>query len=232
LDSNCQHRSITTESLRVDGFILLRVASEDSRLQFLLDNAVPFVTLGRPSAHSGFASVWESPEGLHAVVAHLAGQGHQSIGVVGLPAGYAMADIRMAAFHEAMMAHGLPAEPELTISAGGYYEDDGVERGRRLLERPDRPTAVIAFNDLLAVGVAKAGDALGLRIPGDLSLVAIDDTIMARNVSPLLTALRNPAQEYGRQLVVELLAAVDQGLHDRIGFVVPELIIRSSTGSP
>ena len=220
------------QNKRVDGFILLRVASEDSRVQFLLDKAVPFVTLGRPDAHSGFASVSESPGGLQAVVAHLAGLGHQSIGVVGLPAGYAVADLRMAAFHEAMIGHGLQIEPELIVSAGGYYEDDGVESGRRLLERPDRPTAVIAFNDLLAVGVAKAADSLGLTIPGDLSLVAIDDTIMARNVSPPLTALRNPAQEYGRQLVVELLAAVDQGLHDRNGLVAPELIIRSSTGSP
>jgi len=220
------------QNKRVDGFILLRVASEDSRVEFLLDNAVPLVTLGRPGAHSGFASVSESPEGLHAVVAHLAELGHESIGVVGLPPGYAVADIRLAAFREAMKANGLPVEPDLTVSAAGYYEDDGVESGRILLQRPDPPTAVIAFNDLLAVGVAKAAETLGLTIPGDLSLVAIDDTIMARNVSPPLTALRNPAQEYGRQLVVELLAAIDEGPQDRDQMVAPELIVRSSTAPP
>lgn len=220
------------QSKRVDGFILLRVATEDHRVQLLLDNDVPFVTLGRPQAHVGYASVSESPEGLNAVVAHLAELGHQSIGIVGLPAGYAMAEIRLASFRQAMEANSLSIDEDLIIMAGGYYEEDGIESGHRLLAGDNRPTAIVAFNDLLAVGVAKASADLGLTIPGDLSLVAVDDTIMARNVSPPLTALRNPAEEYGRRLVVELLAAVNEGLHDRNQSVVPELIIRSSTGSP
>lgn len=220
------------QSKRVDGFIILRVESDDLRVRYLLDNDVPFVTLGRPQAHSGFASVSESSAGLESVVRHLAELGHRSIGVVGLPAGYAMADIRLAAFMKAMETNGLAVDRDLVVNARGYYEDDGAASGAELLQQGTRPTAIIAFNDLLAVGVARAAGELGLAIPDDLSVVAVDDTIMARNSSPPLTALRNPAEEYGRGLVVELLAAVEEGLHDRHGLVVPELVIRSSTGPP
>ena len=220
------------QSKRVDGFILLRVATDDLRVRYLLDNNVPFVTFGRPQGHNGFASVSESPAGLESVVRHLVDLGHQSIGVVGLPPGYAMADSRLAAFMKAMEASGLTVDDSLVANANGYYEDDGAETGAALLRQRTRPTAIIAFNDLLAVGVARAAAALGLTIPDDLSVVAVDDTIMARNSSPPLTALRNPAEEYGRRLVVELLAAVEEGLHDRHGLVLPELVIRSSTAPP
>ncbi len=223
-------RAIRTK--RVDGFILLRVASDDQRVRFLLDQNVPFVTLGRPADMSGFPSVSESPESLTTTIEHLTGLGHRSIGVVALPPGFAMAEQRLVSFNRAMEAAGLDVSPDDVVTATGYHQDSGLAAATVLLSKPNPPTAIIAFNDFFSIGVMRAARALDLDIPRDLSLIAVDDTIMAGNAVPPLTAVRNPAIEYGEQLVTHLLAAIDNGLSDHRGTVRPELILRSSTATP
>lgn len=220
------------QSKRVDGFILLRVATDDPRMDLLLERRFPFVTLGRPRGFSGFASVSESTESLVPTIEHLAGLGHRSIGVVALPPGFAMAEQRLVSFRKAMDSVDLEVNPAHVLAASGYHQDSGNAAARQLLNQPVRPTAIIAFNDLLSIGVVHAARHQGIAVPEQLSVVAVDDTIMAGNMSPSLTALRNPAAEYGRQLVTQLMATIDQGLHDSRSTVQPALIRRASTAPP
>ena len=220
------------QAKRVDGFILLRVASDDPRIDFLLRERYPFVTLGRPAGLSGFASVSESPDSLRTTVQHLAGLGHRSLAAIALPPGFAMAEQRLLSFERAIGEAGLTVPASSIVAAEGYHQDSGFSAAQHLLAKPDRPTAVVAFNDLLSMGVMRAAKDRGLIVPDDLSLVAVDDTIVAGNVSPPLTAVRNPAADYGRLLVTQLLATIDKGLHDDNISVEPELILRSSTTPP
>lgn len=108
---------------------------------------------------------------------------------------------------------------------------------RPLLRGPDRPTAVLCFSDALAVGVVRAIEDAGLRVPDDVSVVGFDDTPLARRVRPALTTVHQDAAEKGRLAAAELAAAVAR---HRAGeepvvhrFVLPtELVVRESTAPP
>jgi DNA-binding LacI/PurR family transcriptional regulator len=108
---------------------------------------------------------------------------------------------------------------------------------RPLLRGPDRPTAVLCFSDALAVGVVRAIEDAGLRVPDDVSVVGFDDTPLARRVRPALTTVHQDAAGKGRLAAAELAAAVAR---HRAGeepvvhrFVLPtELVVRESTAPP
>ena len=101
-----------------------------------------------------------------------------------------------------------------------------AEAGHRLLDRPDPPTAVLAFSDLLALGVMDAAAERGVDVPGRLSVVGFDDIAEAAPAG--LTTVRQPHDEKGAAAVRLLLDADDRG-----SVVLPaELIVRSTTASP
>ena len=100
---------------------------------------------------------------------------------------------------------------------------------RELLDRPDRPTAVLAMSDEMAVGVIDAARELGLRVPADLSVTGFDDTITAQTSEPPLTTVHQPHAEKGAAAVRMLLA---DGVGPReVSFPV-RLVVRGSTAPP
>ena len=106
-----------------------------------------------------------------------------------------------------------------------------------LLGRPDRPTAVLCFSDVIASGVMRAAEELGLDIPDDLSLVGFDDSPLARRLRPQLTTVRQDIDEKGRTAATELRRVMDarrEGTKTRARHVkLPtELVVRGSTAKP
>ncbi len=113
--------------------------------------------------------------------------------------------------------------------------DQGLDAVRELLARPDRPTAVLCFSDALAVGVVRAAEDAGLRVPQDLSVVGFDDTPTARRMRPALTTVHQDTAEKGRIAAAELAAAVARhraGQEPEVRHLVlpAELVVRESTG--
>ena len=121
--------------------------------------------------------------------------------------------------------------PELTVE-GAYTFDSGVSSATRLLNRRDRPTAIFAGNDEMAVGVYVAARKAGLRIPEDLSIVGFDDTPISARIWPPLTTVRSPIREVGRAAADLLLkrGSGSENLEELQSFQL-ELIVRESTRS-
>ena len=131
----------------------------------------------------------------------------------------------------AMDAAGVPVDPEL-VSCGRFQVEEGIERGRALLARPDRPTAIITGNDLQALGVYQAARDARLHIPDDLSVVGFDDLPVARWVSPPLTTIRQPLIEMA-ETAAELVLAIGRGEPTQARLeLATELVVRESTAPP
>ena len=163
---------------------------------------------------------------------HLLELGHRRIAAITGPARVLCSRARLDGHRAAMDAAGLAIDPEL-ICEGDFHAEDGLEHGRRLLNRPDPPTAIVTSNDLQAFGVCQAAAEAGLRIPRDLSVVGFDDLPMAQWSSPPLTTIRQPLVEMAAAATATAisLASGQQPQQHRIEFAT-RLVIRASTGPP
>jgi len=131
-----------------------------------------------------------------AATQYLLGLGHRRIAYLGGPPTSGCNQARLSGFRSAMEAAGA-AVPKHYVWQRDFLYDDGVAGGTVLLDLPDRPTAIFAGSDEVALGVMEAARARGLRIPEDLSVVGFDDTQVARLASPPLTTVKQPLREMG-----------------------------------
>ncbi|MXW96398.1 MAG: LacI family transcriptional regulator [Acidimicrobiaceae bacterium] len=214
---------------RVDGFVVLRATRDDPRVLYLREENVPFVTFGRIDELGGHPAVNESIDCLRPAVDHLVALGHRRIGCLAEPLEHAIAGRRIASFHRSLADHGIEAEPAHVIPSG-FREDAAAEATSQLLDTLDPPSALVAFNDLLAMGALRAAASHGLDVPGDLSIVGFDDIHAARFMSPPLTTLRHSPQTLGRELVTQLLKVIDDPVCADDIYITPELVMRQSTG--
>ncbi|RZU10897.1 LacI family transcriptional regulator [Kribbella rubisoli] len=127
---------------------------------------------------------------------HLLSLGHRRIAYVGGQPTSGCNRARMSGFRSAMDAAGATVPPEYVWLSDFLY-DDGLAGGSSVLDLRDRPTAIFAGSDEVALGILEAARARGLRVPEDLSLVGFDDTEVARLASPPLTTVRQPLREMG-----------------------------------
>lgn len=165
------------------------------------------------------------------VTKHLIELGHQRIGYVGgIPARSSSA-LREEGYRQALAEAGISCDPELCLE-GNYLTDSGLECARKLLQHPDRPTALAMANDMMALGAYQAAAELGLRIPDDVSITGIDDNYFVAHISPPLTTVFVPTSKLGR-VGIEILAETtgrDCGVRQ---VVLPvELVVRQSTAPP
>lgn len=167
-----------------------------------------------------------------AATRHLLGLGHRRIAVIGGPAVVLCGRARVDGYRAAMDAAGVPIDPDL-VSHGPFQVAEGVRRGRELLRRPNPPTAIIAGNDLQALGVYQAAREARLHIPEDLSVVGFDDLPVAQWVGPPLTTVRQPLIEMAvaaAELVLTM-ARGEEPPQTRVELAT-ELVIRESTAPP
>ena len=163
---------------------------------------------------------------------HLIGLGHRRIGVIGGPESILCSRARVDGFRAAMDEAGVPVDPALT-SHGPFHVDEGIERGRALLQAPDPPTAIVTGNDLQALGVYQVARELRLHIPEDISVVGFDDLPVARWVSPPLTTIRQPLVEMA-VTAADLALSMARGetpIQPRVELTT-ELVVRESTAPP
>jgi DNA-binding LacI/PurR family transcriptional regulator len=163
---------------------------------------------------------------------HLLGLGHQRIAVIGGPEDILCSRARMDGYRAAMDAAGARIDPSL-LSHGPFHVDEGVARARRLLRLPDRPSAIIAGDDLQALGVYQAAREARLHIPEDISVIGFDDLPIARWVSPPLTTIRQPLFEMA-ETAAEMVLDLARGIaptQPRLELAT-ELVVRESTAAP
>jgi LacI family transcriptional regulator len=163
---------------------------------------------------------------------HLLSLGHRRIGFIAGPRQLLCSRARLDGYRAGLEAAGVPLRPEF-IRPGNFYHEAGFEGGVALLDLPDRPTAIFASSDQMALGVYEAVRQRGLRVPDDVSVVGFDDLPEARWSSPPLTTVRQPLSEMGVMAArtVLRLARGEDVESPRIELAT-DLVVRDSTAPP
>jgi LacI family transcriptional regulator len=236
-DSEREEYQQVVHGRRADGAIVVRTRRIDERIRFLCEEGFPFVAFGRTNLDYDFSYVDEdSYAGLSLLTQHLIDLGHHHIGFISPPRDLTFAQFRLAGFHDTLQTNGI-ALPESLVVEGDLTQSGGVEAARGLLSLDPRPTAIIACNDLMALGVISAAQKMGLSIPKDLSVGGFDDIPLAEHAIPALTTVRQPIYEIGQRLSRMLVGLIQhpiepEGDHPPKALLTPELIIRGSCSPP
>jgi DNA-binding LacI/PurR family transcriptional regulator len=174
----------------------------------------------------------EYERGIDEAVRHLAALGHERLAFVGGPGSLRSAVKRREAFAQSICRH-LPSAPPPIFYEGDFKFEGGQGAARALVGRRELPTAVIAANDMMALGVLHGLLAAGLRVPDDVSLVGFDDVAFASLSQPPLTTVCLPRAELGRRAVEALLATLEHPERMGIELHIPTFLIeRGSTAPP
>jgi LacI family transcriptional regulator len=223
-------------ALRPDGMILTPPLCDNPEvLAALRESGTPCVLMSPERDLRGVPSVrMDDVHAAEEITNLLLSLGHQRIAFIKGPPDQSASGLRYQGFVNALRAHGLEPDPEL-IQPGAFTFESGRDAAHQLLSRRQRPTAVFASNDDMALGVLAAAQRLGLAVPNELSVAGFDDSPTAALVWPPLTTVRQPVAEMARTAVEMLVsvqrpdmaAAVDEAeLHK----VLPhELVVRDST---
>lgn len=164
------------------------------------------------------------------VMAYLLANGHCRIGLIYGVAFTELGVDRLEPYQRSLEAAGLPVDGDLIIRCGAKIED-GYQAALQLLRLPERPTAIVSINDLLAIGAARAIADMGLRIPADVSLVGYDDIFADNYLIPRLTTVSKDAVRMGREAVKLIVERLRDPSRPRQVIEIPaRFIIRESTG--
>ncbi|HEU4540352.1 MAG TPA: LacI family DNA-binding transcriptional regulator [Jiangellaceae bacterium] len=217
----------TLLELRPIGLLLLSPSLPTKALATRVGR-VPTVIVGREVRHPGFDIVVDDDaRGAELAVRHLHELGHQRIVHVSGGRGEAGAAPRIRGYERAMNALGGPPR----VLLGRFSEEAGFVAAETLAAMDERPTAVFAANDLIAVGLLSGFDQLGIRVPEDVSLVGYDNTSLARTRHIDLTTIDQPRRAMGELAIDTLLERLYRGrLRSTIHRTTPTLVVRSSTG--
>jgi LacI family transcriptional regulator len=202
-----------------------RFAAHGTQVVFVGKSSMPWPSVRVPNA-----------DGTVAAMEHLAKLGHRRVGYITGPRELTTARDRLTGYRRAVSDHGLVASPTL-LRAGDFGEQSGHRAAESLLHEAPRPTAIVAGNDRMAIGVLAAAADLGLRVPGDLSVIGFDDIPLVSYVRPALTTISLPAYEMGAaamRLLLDLLQDKDNGATaaDQTVRLPVRLVVRDSTAPP
>jgi DNA-binding LacI/PurR family transcriptional regulator len=195
----------------------------DALMQF--DFGQRLVVIDRVDENAGVPTVTvDSRRGIELAFEHLRSLGHRRIGYVSGIAGTHTAQDRMDAYRDL-------AEGEPIVLDSGADTEAGGRAAAHFAAMADRPTAIIAANDMVAFGVISALASRGLRVPEDVSVVGFDGLALGARFIPALTTVRQPIADMG-SIAIEL--AEKKAADGSAGHIVlePELLVRASTAGP
>jgi len=217
---------------RVDGFIVATARRDHPLLEAMALEGVPIVLVNRTTdRHDISAVLGNETSGIAAAVEHLVSLGHTSIAHVAGPHQLSTGLTRSDAFRAAMRSHGLRLRKSDVIEADAYTVSAGFAATDRLLATGRPVTAVLAANDMIAVGALQALAAKGLRCPDDVSVVGFNDMPFVDQLSPPLTTVRLPQYDVGMQAAQLLLDRLADPKNTAKSVVLPvALVVRGSTG--
>jgi LacI family transcriptional regulator len=215
----------------VDGFVLATATLHNPILAEAAEADLPVVLMNRTAQGYPFSSVAvDNEQGVRAAVTHLVSLGHTRIGHIAGPQEISTGASRLRGFRDGMRAHGLAADESQIVYASGYVIEEGLRCGRELLEANDDLTAIVAANDMLAVGCYGVLDELGLRCPDDVSVIGFNDMPFVDRLRPPLSTVRFPHYQLGTEAAKLLLERIESGDGPvKILYLAPELVARGST---
>ncbi|MFF5984307.1 LacI family DNA-binding transcriptional regulator [Streptomyces olindensis] len=218
---------------QIGGSILVDFRADDPRVDLVGRLGLPVVAVGHPSLTGGLTSVWtDDATAVTEAVRYLAALGHRRIARVGGAADLGHTSIRTAAFDEAAGALALAGAWQVATDFSG---DAGARATRSLLAAapPDRPTAIVYDNDIMAVAGLSVAAEMGLRVPQDVSLLAWDDSQLCRLTHPTLSAMSHDVHGFGAEVARTLFSVITgNGEAESHPVATPVLTPRGSTAPP
>ncbi len=219
-------------ALQPDGIILTPPHSDNPQIVSLLDEQnIPFVRIGSIQNGAGIPVSMDDEGAAREVTQYLIDRGHCRIGFISGSSEYALSGWRVDGWRGAMTGAKLATED--LLAEGDFSYASGEAAARRLLERSDRPTAIIASNDQMALATLEVARSLGLGVPQDLSLISFDNTPLVHFTQPPLTAVDQPIAATTSK-AVELIIAAQKGdpAPASLTVVSATIVERESVGSP
>jgi DNA-binding LacI/PurR family transcriptional regulator len=217
---------------QISGSILVDFQADDPRVTAVERLGMPVVAVGHPSLTGGLTSVWtDDATAVTEAVRYLAALGHRRVARVGGAAALGHTAIRTAAFDAAARVLELAGAWQVATDFSG---DAGARATRALLSAspPDRPTAIVYDNDIMAVAGLSVASEMGLSVPGDVSLLAWDDSQLCRLTHPTLSAMSHDVHGFGAEVARTLFGVITGEGPGSHPVPTPVLTPRGSTAPP
>jgi LacI family transcriptional regulator len=217
-------------SRKVDGIVLAPVGQSNNHLKDFLKRDIPLVIIDRhmPGIPVPFVTT-DNYHGAVEAMEYLVSSGHKTIACIQGLRGISVNNERVRGYTDVLKRNGIPVDNSL-ISGDDFGEEKGYIQTRILMSREEPPTAIFALSNLISLGVLRALNETGLRIPGDISVVAFDDQPYSSFLASPMTTVDQPKEEIAKIAVNILLDYIRKGSVDiDTGIMLkPKLIIRKS----
>ena len=216
---------------RVDGFIIVRTRRNDERINELVKQDFPFTAFGRIEGGNDFPYVDEDGVyGMRQIADHLVGLGHTRIGCIAPDPELMFAATRLEGLKSGLAAHGIQLNGSM-CKIGDLTQKGGYIQAKAIMNGSNPPTAIVACNDLMALGAISAVQDLDLEVGRDVTITGFDDIPLAEYSHPPLTTVHQPIYQIGG-MVCEMLIKIIKGqeLERKHILLEPTLVIRESSG--
>jgi LacI family transcriptional regulator len=224
----------TLANRRCDGFILATAFRNDPVVKEIIKRKIPAVLVNRLTETQLLpAVVGDEATEVRQAIEHLIALGHRRIAHIAGPQNLSTGYIRQRAFNNVIAEVGLTQTDCPSVVSTGYSENAGTEAVTKLLAEPgSRPTAIVAANDQLAIGVIDGLKAAGLSCPQDISVIGFNDIQRMDRMHPSLTTFALPKHSMGVEAAEILRAWIEGGTppEPSIHYLPCPLVIRESTG--
>ncbi|MED1950675.1 LacI family DNA-binding transcriptional regulator [Brevibacillus centrosporus] len=218
---------------RVDGILAAAVNRNNARVKQLYENGFPIVLYNSRLDDSEVNSIsLDNKKGAMLAVEHLAELGHKKIAYIAGPSKYLTVYERYVAYREALQKYGLSYDSELVFNEE-LTHDKVVAFTKRILSRPDRPSAIFAMSDEMALAVMDGVAGVGLKIPDDVSIIGFDNINIAANSYIGLTTISQQKEKMALLALDNLIQLIESDQKDMQPvhvIIEPELLIRRTTG--
>lgn len=212
----------------LDGIIISSLHLPDTITQALIESKLPFVLIGQPASRDvnvSYVDV-ENRRGAREAVSHLLRCGHRRIAHIAGPQDTVPGQDRLQGYRDALRARGCRYDGDL-VTEGDFTQATGYYGMKQLISQ--KPDALFAGNDVMAIGAIRALQDVGIEVPGQMAVVGFDDVPAAANSQPPLTTVRQPSQQMGIVATETLIDMIQhQETYPRRIVLPTELVIRQS----
>jgi DNA-binding LacI/PurR family transcriptional regulator len=224
---------------RADGVIICSTSFSAEQSRQFLQYGVPIVVVNNQAVEDFRYSIYhDDVDGMRQITRHLIGLGHRRIAYIGNAASGRTTKDRLSGFRREMKSAGLSIRAEYLYEAAHGGTEEGELAAKYFLSLSERPTALVCYNDMIAIGMMKGLQHAGIRVPQDVSITGFDNIIFAAYTNPPLTTLDQPKRFIGSEAARLLLELLDMPTGEQsqtyhmVRSLKGQLLIRGSTASP
>lgn len=222
-----------TRSNQVDGFILLYSKQHDQVLEYLYNEGLLYVLIGKAYRYAN-QTIYIDNDNLLAgkeATEYLYHMGHRKIAYLGSDSSLMFSADRKAGYQLALSLHHLPQKPEYCVEIPSIPKNN-PNALHAMLDCPDRPTAIVVSDDILAVALERVCLEIGLSIPKDLSIISFNNSLLARITSPQLTSIDVNSYQLGIEAASQMINHIENPNLMATKIIVPHHLVERKSCRP